>query len=149
MGSFTYSHPPKHLPRPESWHTSELNELIVKLQPELVKPSHPSTIPSRAGGTFLYHSVSWSPTACFGHCLTMPGFANTLLIEGSFEELCEELAHYIDNIKSDAQVHSEVVSALQQNKKDDALNVLVKSSATLNAAPERGTSVVAQAGPHH
>ena len=74
----------------------------------------------------------------------MPGPATTLLIEGSFEELADELAQYIDTLKNSQQegssaVQAEVAQALQEGKKDDALKKLVVGSAVLNAAPEKGT----------
>ena len=75
--------------------------------------------------------------------INMPGPTNTLLIEGSFEELADELAHYIDEVRkkqSDdgATVQSEIVSLLEQNQKDEALKRLVTGSMVLNTAPEKG-----------
>ncbi|KAI9842867.1 MAG: hypothetical protein M1838_002957, partial [Thelocarpon superellum] len=72
----------------------------------------------------------------------MPGPTNTLLIEGPFEELAEELAQYIDNVKpsnseTEPSVQSEVSRLLEQNQKDEALKRLVTASAVLNAAPEK------------
>ncbi|KAI9819048.1 MAG: hypothetical protein M1832_004090 [Thelocarpon impressellum] len=74
----------------------------------------------------------------------MPGPSNTLLIEGPFEELAEELAQYIDNVKPGgagddeaATLQAEVSRLLDQNQKDDALKRLVTASAVLNAAPEK------------
>ena len=77
----------------------------------------------------------------------MPGPSNTLLIEGPFEELAEELAQYIDNVKQghsgqatedeSTSVHGEVTRLLEQNQKDDALKKLVTASAVLNSAPEK------------
>ncbi|OMP84931.1 Eukaryotic translation initiation factor 3 subunit M [Diplodia seriata] len=57
----------------------------------------------------------------------MPAPTNTLLIEGSFEELADELAQYL----------AEVGSLLEENKKDDVLKKLVTASAVLNSAPEK------------
>ncbi|MBE7180192.1 MAG: hypothetical protein INR71_03120 [Terriglobus roseus] len=73
----------------------------------------------------------------------MPAPANTLLIEGSFEELADELAVYIDNLKKNqgeesAAVQSEVSQALQQEKRDDALKSLVGAASVLHSAPEKG-----------
>ncbi len=73
----------------------------------------------------------------------MPAPANTLLIEGSFEELTDELAQYIDNLKraqgdESPSIQSEVASLLQENKKDEVLKRLVMGSAVLNSAPEKG-----------
>ena len=75
----------------------------------------------------------------------MPAPINTLLIDGSFEELSEELATYIDDIKKkqgddSSNVQGEVAPLLQQGQKDNALKKLVAASGTLNAAPEKGTS---------
>lgn len=74
----------------------------------------------------------------------MPGPINTLLIEGSFEELADELAQYLDTIKKSqgdegSKIQSEVAPLLQENKKDDALKKLVTGSASLNTAPEKGS----------
>ncbi len=76
--------------------------------------------------------------------MTLP--SNTLLIEGTFEELAEELAQYLDSIKkspdADAPtIQSEVSSLLQNNQKDEALKKLVTGSAALNGAPERGITL--------
>ena len=73
----------------------------------------------------------------------MPGPSNTLLIEGSFEELTDELAHYIDEIKKkqgeeNTSVQAEITPLLEQGQKDDALKKLVNGSTILNAAPEKG-----------
>lgn len=74
----------------------------------------------------------------------MSGHINTLLIEGSFEELCDELAVYLDGLLTaqdqTANVQSEIQPLLQAEKKDDVISALVKSSAILNTAPERGVS---------
>jgi len=72
----------------------------------------------------------------------MPSAVNTLLIEGSFEELCEELAQYIDNVSStqgqQTSVQQEIQPLLQEGKKEDALKKVVSASPALNNAPERG-----------
>ncbi len=75
----------------------------------------------------------------------MPGPSNTLLIEGSFEELAEELAHYIGEVQRkqspDAPNLQEEVSALlEQANKDEVLKKLVTASSVLNAAPEKGNA---------
>lgn len=74
----------------------------------------------------------------------MSGHINTLLIEGSFEELCDELAVYLDGLltaqNQTANVQSEIQPLLQAEKRDDVISALVKSSAILNTAPERGVS---------
>lgn len=88
---------------------------------------------------------------------------NTLLIEGSFAELADELAQYVDAVrKATSQegpaVHAEISSSLDnlrehehseealseaQNKqvlqeRDAVLKKLVVAAAGLNAAPEKG-----------
>lgn len=74
----------------------------------------------------------------------MPAAVNTLLIEGSFEELCEELAQYIDNVNNtqgqQTSVQQEIQPLLQEGKKEDALKKIVSASPALNNAPERGWS---------
>ncbi|MCJ1421848.1 hypothetical protein MMC32_008215 [Xylographa parallela] len=72
----------------------------------------------------------------------MPGSTNTLLIEGSFEELSDELAHYIDEIRkrqgdAGASLQADITPILEQGQKDEALKKLVTSSAVLNTAPEK------------
>jgi translation initiation factor 3 subunit M len=73
----------------------------------------------------------------------MPGSTNTLLIEGSFEELTDELAHYIDEVKKKQGddgpgIQAEVAALLEAGQKDVALKKLVTGSTALNAAPEKG-----------
>ena len=91
----------------------------------------------------------------------MPAPTNTLLIEGSFAELSEELAQYIDNInkvEGDKGVQAEIAPTLEQLRsqeqseeafeashqeqivkaRDDVLKKLVSASTALNAAPEKG-----------
>ncbi|MCJ1474698.1 hypothetical protein MMC13_003358 [Lambiella insularis] len=72
----------------------------------------------------------------------MPGSMNTLLIEGSFEELSDELAHYEDEIRKKqgadgASLQTEITPLLEQGQKDEALKKIVTGSAVLNAAPEK------------
>jgi len=69
---------------------------------------------------------------------------NTLLIEGSFEELSDELAQYIEEIRKKqgedgASLRAEITPFLEQGQKDEALKKLVTGSIILNAAPEKGT----------
>ena len=73
----------------------------------------------------------------------MPGPASSLLIEGSFEELTDELAHYVDEIRkrqgdTTTRIQTEVNSLLEQAHKDEALKKLVTASIILNTAPEKG-----------
>lgn len=73
----------------------------------------------------------------------MPGPTNTLLIEGSFEELADELAQYIDNLKKSqgeesSNIQAECDAHLKENQKDEALKKLIVGSQALNQAPEKG-----------
>ena len=73
----------------------------------------------------------------------MPGPINTLLIDGSFEELAEELAHYIDEIRKkngeeSSNIQGEVSPLLEQGQQDEVLKKLVTGSSALNKAPEKG-----------
>jgi translation initiation factor 3 subunit M len=65
--------------------------------------------------------------------------SNTLLIEGSFEELSEELAVYIDGL-SQSSCQAEIAPLLKDGNKVDALKKIVTASSALNSAPERGES---------
>ncbi|KAF2142189.1 uncharacterized protein K452DRAFT_358627 [Aplosporella prunicola CBS 121167] len=72
----------------------------------------------------------------------MPAPTNTLLIEGTFEELVDELAQYIDALKKSqgdeaAALQSECAQLLEENHKDEVLKKLVSGSAALNSAPEK------------
>ena len=73
----------------------------------------------------------------------MPGPTNTLLIEGSFEELADELAHYLDEVKKKQNdgansIQADVAPLLEKGEKDDALKKIVGGSSVLNSAPEKG-----------
>lgn len=69
----------------------------------------------------------------------MPPPTNTLIVEGTLEELTDELAVYIDGLRKDAEpIQPEVNKLLQDEKQEDALKKLVGSSAVLNSAPEKG-----------
>jgi translation initiation factor 3 subunit M len=75
----------------------------------------------------------------------MPGAKTTLLIEGSFEELTDEFAQYIDSLKKSqgdegSNLQGESADLLKENKKDEVLKKLVVGSQALNQAPEKGTS---------
>ncbi|KAF9692372.1 hypothetical protein EKO04_009443 [Ascochyta lentis] len=72
----------------------------------------------------------------------MPGPKNTLLIEGSFEELTDEFAQYIDTLKKSqgdesSNVQQESADLLKENKKDEVLKKLVVGAQALNQAPEK------------
>lgn len=92
----------------------------------------------------------------------MPEPSNTLLIEGSFSELSEELAQYIDTLnKADENsgVAAEIAPILGEirqtesneqppddeeqleKQKENVLKALVKKSAILNSAPEKGKAL--------
>lgn len=72
----------------------------------------------------------------------MPAPTNTLIVEGTLEELTDELAAYIDNLRKDAEpIQPEVNKLLQDGKQEDALKKLVASSQVLNSAPEKGMVV--------
>jgi len=73
----------------------------------------------------------------------MPAPANTLLIEGSFEELADEFALYLDNLvkaqgDANSSIQSELEPLLKEDQKDEVLKKLVTGSAVLNSAPEKG-----------
>ena len=75
----------------------------------------------------------------------MPAPTNILLIEGTFEELADELAGYIDEIQKKqnpdaATVRVDIAPLLEKGQRDDALKKLVMGSSVLNSAPERGVS---------
>ncbi len=82
----------------------------------------------------------------------MPGPSNTLLIEGSFDELADELAHYIDEVQKkqspdSANTQAEITPLLEKGQKDEVLKKLVAASDALNSAPEKGTDEDAQFTP--
>jgi len=63
-----------------------------------------------------------------------------VFIDGTFEELADELAGYIDNVKKADEkgaVRAEIKPLLEVNQKDEALKKLVTASPALNAAPEK------------
>ena len=90
----------------------------------------------------------------------MPGPSNTLLIEGSFSELADELAQYLDTVskvEASSGVQNEVSAALSeirekeqaeepadpssiQRQKDEVLKKIVGKAGVLNTAPEKGKS---------
>ncbi|KAF2149819.1 PCI-domain-containing protein [Myriangium duriaei CBS 260.36] len=71
----------------------------------------------------------------------MPAATNTLIVEGSFEELSDEFATYLDSLNAgqnqQSSVQSDVQPLLQGGKKEDALKKLVVASSVLRNAPER------------
>lgn len=92
---------------------------------------------------------------------TMPGPSNTLLIEGSFSELADELAQFIDGVlkpedgsgvQADAKPVLDQIQQIEQAEdpqtvdqtkledlKNDALKKIVTKASALNNAPEKGT----------
>jgi len=87
----------------------------------------------------------------------MPGPRSTLQVEGTFRELVEELADYLDNLKksqtdSAGSSRSELTPLLEkyaeaenaededalENTRDEVLKVLVPASSILNNAPDKG-----------
>jgi translation initiation factor 3 subunit M len=71
----------------------------------------------------------------------MPAPTNTLIVEGTLEELADELAVYIDNLRKEGEpIQPQVNKLLQEGEQEDALKVLVGSSSVLNTAPEKGIS---------
>jgi len=79
--------------------------------------------------------------------------ANTILIEGSFEELCTELTQYIDQTNKatgqESNLEAEVEPLLKEEKREDALKKVVTASSALNSAPERGTARRSRNGEEH
>jgi translation initiation factor 3 subunit M len=69
----------------------------------------------------------------------MPQPTNTLIVEGTLEELADELAVYIDNLRKEGEpIQPQANKLLEEGKQEDALKVLVGSSLVLNSAPEKG-----------
>ncbi|KAF7718372.1 Eukaryotic translation initiation factor 3 subunit M [Penicillium ucsense] len=80
----------------------------------------------------------------------MPAPTNTLLIEGSFSELAEEFAQYIDTLRKEGSLQSEIAPLLEPirqqeqsegeadlKQRDEVLKKLVGAAAVLNGAPEK------------
>lgn len=81
---------------------------------------------------------------------------STLLIEGSFPELADELAQYLDSLQEEAGVYNSIEGDLNhireaesqespdtqsiQKARDDVLKKIITKATILNAAPERGES---------
>lgn len=69
----------------------------------------------------------------------MPAPTNTLIVEGTLEELADEMGVYIDNLRKEGEpIQPQVNKLLQEGKQEDAFKVLVGSSSVLNSAPEKG-----------
>ena len=81
---------------------------------------------------------------------------STLLIEGSFPELAEELAQYLDGLDESAGIAKGIESdlgqlregetqetpdnAALQKSRDNVLKKIITKATVLNAAPERGNT---------
>jgi translation initiation factor 3 subunit M len=66
--------------------------------------------------------------------------AQQVFIDGTFEDLADELAGYIDNVKKvegEGSARAEIAPLLQASKKDEALKKIVTASTVLNSAPEK------------
>jgi translation initiation factor 3 subunit M len=81
----------------------------------------------------------------------MPAPTNTLLIEGSFSELSDEFAQYIDTLRKEGSLQSEIAPLLEPirqqeqsegepdlKQRDEVLKKLVGAATVLNGAPEKG-----------
>ena len=113
-----------------------------------------STAASTSTSPFnLFHSLFFFLFILTATILTMPAPTTTLLIEGSFSELAEEFAQYLDALRKDeaSNIQADVAPLLQplrqqeQNEeqpdlkqRDEILKKLVSGAASLNAAPEKG-----------
>ncbi|KAJ5732000.1 Eukaryotic translation initiation factor [Penicillium malachiteum] len=80
----------------------------------------------------------------------MPAPSNTLLIEGSFAELAEEFAQYIDALRTEGSLQTEIAPLLEPirqqeqsegepdlKQRDEVLKKIVAAAAVLNGAPEK------------
>ncbi|KAJ6043470.1 uncharacterized protein N7446_001670 [Penicillium canescens] len=80
----------------------------------------------------------------------MPAPTTTLLIEGSFTELADEFAQYIDALRKEGSLQSEIAPLLEPlrqqeqsegeadlKQRDEVLKKLVASATALSAAPEK------------
>jgi hypothetical protein len=115
------------------------------LHPTSARPSS-TYFPSPPATTLSSHHnllVAFEPVSdprLFPVAMAAP--TNTLLIEGTFEELAEELAQYIDSLRKSpaegASLHSEVAALVKEDKKDEVLKKIVGSAQLLNTAPEKG-----------
>lgn len=68
------------------------------------------------------------------------GHQTQVFVDGTFEDLADELAAYLDNVKKvdeNEGVRAEIKPLLEGNKKDDVLKKLVTASPVLNTAPEK------------
>ena len=84
----------------------------------------------------------------------MPAPTNTLLIEGSFSELAEEFAQYVDALRKEGSLQSEIAPLLEPirqqeqsegepdlKQRDEVLKKIVAAATVLNGAPEKGKFV--------
>lgn len=79
----------------------------------------------------FHHDPTAFKLACVSANLhTMAPTTQHVFIEGTFADLAQELAEYLN-------IGSEIAPLLEENKKDDALKKLVTHSIALNATPEK------------
>ena len=113
-----------------------------------------STAASTSTSSFnLFHSLFFFLFILTATILIMPAPTTTLLIEGSFSELAEEFAQYLDALRKDeaSNIQADVAPLLQplrqqeQNEeqpdlkqRDEVLKKLVSGAVSVNAAPEKG-----------
>lgn len=84
----------------------------------------------------------------------MPAPTTTLLIEGSFSELADEFAQYVDGLRKEGSLLAEIAPLLEPlrqqeqsegepdlKQRDEVLKKLVGAAAALNGAPEKGELV--------
>lgn len=91
---------------------------------------------------------------------TMPAPTTTLLIEGSFSELADEFAQYVDALRKEGSLQAEIAPLLEPlrqqeqsegepdlKQRDEVLKKLVGAAAALNGAPEKGELVDCESRP--
>lgn len=132
------------------WTEPEL-ELVCWGAGVLHHPCHPKENRGKSGSAGERASSELDANFCphkihncnYVTAINMPGPTNTLLIEGSFQELADELAHYIDEVQKkhtpdNANLQAEITPLLEKGQKDEVLKKLVTASDVLNTAPEKG-----------
>lgn len=102
----------------------------------------------------LHHQRTSLLPLSISHPPIMPAPTTTLLIEGSFSELADEFAQYLDALRKEGSLQSEIAPLLQPlrqqeqsegepdlKQRDEVLKKLVGAAAALNGAPEKGELV--------
>jgi hypothetical protein len=92
-------------------------------------PPHPT------GPTVIFIGYSSSPPKT--PSIIMPAATSTLMIEGSTEELAEELAGFIDTLQKSEPIQGRVAELIRDGKVEDALKILIANADALNSAPEK------------